>query len=1002
MTDGNSNFQKMLNARGQAEATVQRHIVGVLKDVLGAQISEADIIENSSLPGVLMRPDVVIGRTIIEIKKQAEDPADHESQLREYFEVLRRFPPLDFEKSESGIWRGFLTNGVKWLQYDLDVVKGDFRKIGEFFAQADEWAEFRAWLSGRVSAEKFLPPRDFSGFVQDFKDKIIQLSRTFAERESPGYLVKRALWSNLLNGAHILVGNDDELFARHTLLVCIARCVIARLEQSPSLFSRESKKILGEGFHSWMIECVDDSENGKLSALARDIYARIGVFDWHIAGRGDLMKNLYHGLIDRKLRHDFGEYYTPDWLARAVLEEVLDDEWMENAVQAARKSVSRREYPAPKFLDPACGSGTFLLQTALMLLEKAAKITDDKHDQANIVASLVAGIDVHPVAVELARATFATALPALPSEDKSEIRVYLGDSLQWMDGRGELFRRAENDSLVVVTDKGEELRFPRALYNRPDFNNALSDFSKCALTDNPNQIDREVDTLCQQRKIGKQDACEILTSVQLLHKMWREGRNHIWEWYIRNLLQPILLSEQKVERIATNPPWVVSNAMQPVRQSAFRNRAQERKLWAGGNLATQNDLAALFSATVTDLYLARESGRFGFVLPHTALRGGQWSPFRDGKWNPSADLSAAWDLSDVHEPPFPQSPSCVVLGKIAPKARPLVKAIPWRAHGVKEVQEWREVAPKIKRGHLYSLASAAVDAYYADKFRNGATLFPACLILAAPSSVESAGTGLIKFHTESSRKGGWKKISPQEGIVEEEFVLNACFSRNVAPFRLLDKMQIIAPWSPQERKILADSRAFPVGSHRLVRYWFQVERIYSKERSAGSPESLGGQIDYHGKLTTQLQVPPKAGRRKIVYPASGAIFFAARIPADLICSHTLFWHLARNVKEALYLLAIFNCDALAKAFINARRNKRDFMMRAVDEIPIPEFNADNKDHLRLAELAEKAEKIAAQFHISDTPLNRRNAAKGIKGLLASAGVAGQIDEIVKRLLPDFV
>ena len=33
----------------------------------------------------------------------------------------------------------------------------------------------------------------------------------------------------------------------------------------------------------------------------------------------DLLKKLYHEVLPRDLRHDLGEYYTPDWLAEHLL-----------------------------------------------------------------------------------------------------------------------------------------------------------------------------------------------------------------------------------------------------------------------------------------------------------------------------------------------------------------------------------------------------------------------------------------------------------------------------------------------------------------------------------------------------------------------------------------------------------------------------------------------------------------------------------------------------------
>ena len=59
---------------------------------------------------------------------------------------------------------------------------------------------------------------------------------------------------------------------------------------------------------------------------------------------GDLFKPLYQDLFPRSLRHQLGEYYTPDWLARHVLDQV-----------------GYEGQPGQRLLDPACGSGTFLV-----------------------------------------------------------------------------------------------------------------------------------------------------------------------------------------------------------------------------------------------------------------------------------------------------------------------------------------------------------------------------------------------------------------------------------------------------------------------------------------------------------------------------------------------------------------------------------------------------------------------------------------------------------------
>ena len=100
----------------------------------------------------------------------------------------------------------------------------------------------------------------------------------------------------------------------------------------------------------------------------------------------DLLRDIYHGLVPRAVRHRLGEYYTPTWLAEHVLDSVGFD---------GTRSV--------RVLDPACGSGTFLLAAAARfrqaLPEKAQAIQP----------GCLAGYDLNPVAVAAARANLVMA-----------------------------------------------------------------------------------------------------------------------------------------------------------------------------------------------------------------------------------------------------------------------------------------------------------------------------------------------------------------------------------------------------------------------------------------------------------------------------------------------------------------------------------------------------------------------------------------------------------------
>src|SRR5205085_7290255 len=81
----------------------------------------------------------------------------------------------------------------------------------------------------------------------------------------------------------------------------------------------------------------------------------------------DLMKALYHGLLPRDVRKPLGEYYTPDWLAEHLLMQVDGDLWdelQEAGLERRLQRYARQIIPkltGTRWLDPTCGSGTFLV-----------------------------------------------------------------------------------------------------------------------------------------------------------------------------------------------------------------------------------------------------------------------------------------------------------------------------------------------------------------------------------------------------------------------------------------------------------------------------------------------------------------------------------------------------------------------------------------------------------------------------------------------------------------
>jgi len=69
----------------------------------------------------------------------------------------------------------------------------------------------------------------------------------------------------------------------------------------------------------------------EVEAAVRELVMRLAEYDpgtLELAPENarDLLKKLYHLLLPREIRHDLGEYYTPDWLAERLIRQTLSSD----------------------------------------------------------------------------------------------------------------------------------------------------------------------------------------------------------------------------------------------------------------------------------------------------------------------------------------------------------------------------------------------------------------------------------------------------------------------------------------------------------------------------------------------------------------------------------------------------------------------------------------------------------------------------------------------------
>ncbi|MFO0551200.1 MAG: N-6 DNA methylase [Polyangiaceae bacterium] len=135
--------------------------------------------------------------------------------------------------------------------------------------------------------------------------------------------------------------------------------------------------------------------------------------------------NVYEALLEQGAkRRAAGAYYTPDELIDAVLTDALEP-LIARALEGATPTAHAEALLAIRVVDPACGSGRFLRAAATSLASAYSRVTNLAPERAlaAVLASCIHGVDVDPVATELASAAL---LRDVGARDRAKLRPILG------------------------------------------------------------------------------------------------------------------------------------------------------------------------------------------------------------------------------------------------------------------------------------------------------------------------------------------------------------------------------------------------------------------------------------------------------------------------------------------------------------------------------------------------------------------------------------------------
>ncbi|MDT0394228.1 N-6 DNA methylase [Streptomyces edwardsiae] len=950
------------------------------------------------------RIDVEVGCTVIEVKKDLRGAAvltAATKQLAGY--VAERVQQTGQQ------YVGILTDGVDWRAYHLRDQA--LSEVAKFTHKATRGLDLLFWLEGVLATQTHITPTppeirkrlgaDSSSHQLD-KAALAALYDEYGEL--PTVKFKRGLWARLLRTAFGAQFHDkDELFIEHTLLVNSAE-IIAHLVMDVDVTTLQPATILlghrfdrarlygvvESDFFDWVIE-VPGGES-FVKALSR----RLSRFDWSDVEH-DVLKVLYESIISTDTRRKLGEYYTPDWLAERVVSE--------NVIDPLNQRV----------LDPSCGSGTFLFHAARRYLHAADSAGMSLREALRGLTDHVVGIDLHPVAVALARVTYLLAIGRerlLGDRGTIHVPVYLGDSVQWQQ-RVDLL--SEGHLTIKTGTAGQvyenELRFPEELLagarSFDDLVNSLADAAS-----NPNRPMHSVPSLTpllNRLAIPERYRPQIVENFRILCALVDNNENHIWSYYIRNQARPMWLSraENRANVLVGNPPWVSYRKMSQDLQSTFKEMSQDRGLWQGGKVASHQDLSSLFIARAVQQYLT-EGGTFAFVVPNAVLDRPYFSGFREGRYEDPGEpvtvaFTGSWDLRRLRPHFFPRG-SGVVMGRRngSDSPVPLPRATErWTGSIPPGLNTWSAVSEHISRtpAELAIAGEGLIDSPYRSKFENGATIYPRKLFFVdTPEGEDSLGLGGGRTAVRSSpvtmgQDGYWKQHAPLEGVVETEFIQQVMLSECVLPYRLLPPRKAVLPL--EGRTILHGEHPHMDRYPDLADWWRGAEAAW-EARPQATAMTLVERLNFFKGLTNQLP----GTTLRVVYVKSGTYVSAALIESpDLIIETSLYWGTVHSREEGMYLCAILNTPALTelvRPLMSYGKDERH-VDKYVWELPIPLFDSQNPVHARLAELGSaEAERVAAMELDESKAFTRLRPL--VRKELSLSPHAMELDLIVSELL----
>lgn len=754
----------------------------------------------------------------------------------------------------------------------------------------------------------------------------------------------------------LLYATDEELKAHLTDI------------ENGGIYSKRGITNFLEGdFFRWYLEALSSP---RLGESIRDMARGLSEFEPATTtidpeATRDLLKKLYQYLVPDVVRHHLGEYYTPDWLAELVLNEV-----------------GYKGNTLKRLLDPACGSGTFLVLAIQRAKEYARENEEPAIETVKRIIANIWGFDLNPLAVIAARTNYLFALGDLVYQLPSlEIPVYLADSVLWPERTGDRLLTL-GDAVEVHTSIGSFL-VPKIWVEGKGFQMRRAAPILEQLVKDGYTTSEAMARFKKEGLVFPPHNRVVSNFYEEVYELEKEGKNGIWARFLKNVFAPMIA--KKFDFVIGNPPWIrwgylseeYRKATLPLWKQYGLFSLKGIDAWLGGS---EKDFSMLFTYASADHYLCKK-GKLGFLITQEVFKskgaGEGFRKFRlgdrdelkvikahdlvsvqpfEGATNKTAAIFLKKDDKTEYPVPYTVWERKKGIGKIPTditleEAKSLLKKTKLIANPIgKSNGSWQTLLEKKKE----LLRIQGTNAY---KAHLGARVEPYGVFWLEIKEVLSDGSILVR----NRHKRGKVKVEQVEEAIESDLVFPATCGGNIGRWGIVSNIYVlitenIREWKPYSEREM--KMAYPLTYSYLTRF----KKVLLKRAS----HLIASLLKRYAFFVMSGMLPHVFERYKVVWKRMAGDIVAAVVSQyktpfgykTIIPTDTTSLFATEQEDEAHYLCAIINSKPVrdfVKSFSSAGRG---FGTPSVmQHVGMPKFDRKNKTHEKLSQLSELLHKL---------------------------------------------